>query len=215
MCFTDNISLAIGVIGSLSSIYFYNKNAYASIGIGYFSIMELIQYFQYKVINQCDNKYNVFLTILGYVHICFQPLFINLWLFAFTKKPNFTFIYMSFFAGLLLLSRIFFVDNDELCDNDLEPLCGKKTCSFSGKRHIAWNIRLRAPGKGWFTPSLGLHFFMWVIPVLTIIQLKPLLAMILTGPYFVSLLTDNIHEKPAIWCYTGVVQLLVTYYLLK
>ena len=118
---------------------------------------------------------------------------------------------MAFFAGLLLMSRMFFVKNNELCDGKNEPLCGKKTCSFSGNIHIAWNVRLRAPGKYWFTPSIGLHFFMWVIPVLTICQLKPFLALILTLPYFG--LTSNIHEQPAIWCYTGILQLIITYYL--
>ena len=215
MCFSENISLAIGLTGILSSLYFYKKNIYASIGIGYFSIMEIIQFFQYKVINQCNNKYNIFLTNLGYIHICFQPLFFNLWLFAFTKKPNFTFIYMSFFAGLLLLSRLFSVKDNELCDSKNEPLCSKNTCSFSGERHIAWNIRLRAPGKNWITPSIGLHFFMWAIPVLTIIELKPLLALLLTGPYLGIFLTNNIHEQPAIWCYTVIGQMLLTYLLVK
>jgi hypothetical protein len=214
MCFSENISLAIGLTGIVSSLFFYQKNVYASIGIGYFALMEIIQYFQYKVINQCNNKYNTFLTILGYIHICFQPLFFNLWLFAFVKNPNFIFIKMSFIAGLLLVSRLFFVKDDELCDTHNEPLCGKQTCAFSGNRHIAWNLRLRAPGKKWFTPSIGLHFFMWVTPVLTILQLKPILATLLTGPYLGFLLTNNIHEQPAIWCYTGIAQIIITHFLL-
>jgi hypothetical protein len=214
MCFSENISLAIGVFGLLSSAFFYHKNVYASIGIGYFALMEIIQFFQYKVINQCDKK-NKFLTTLGYLHICFQPLFFNLWIFAFMDKPQFTFIYMSFFAGLLLASRLISVDDDELCDVGNEPLCGQQTCAVSGERHIAWNIRLRTPGKYWFTPSIGLHFFMWVIPVVTMFQLKPFLALILTGPYFGFLLTNNINEKPAIWCYTAIAQIFITYYLLK
>ena len=215
MCFSENISLAIGIFGLASSVFFYHKNVYASIGIGYFALMEIIQFFQYKVINQCDNKKNQFLTTLGYLHICFQPLFFNLWLFAFTKKPQFVFIYMSFFAGLLLASRLLSVDDNELCDTHNEPLCGKDTCAISGERHIAWNVRLRAPGTYWFTPSIGLHFFMWVIPVLTMFQLKPFLALILTGPYLGILLTTNIHEKPAIWCYTAIGQILLTYFLLQ
>ncbi len=215
MCFSENMSLAVGVTGILASIYFYNQNIYASIGIGYFALMEILQFFQYKVIDECNNHYNKFLTRLGYIHICFQPLFFNLWLFAFTKKPNFTFIYMSFFAGLLLASRLFYVRDNELCDTNNEPLCGKKTCAFSGNKHVAWNLRLRAPGKNWFTPSIGLHFFMWVIPVLTIIQLKPVLALLLTGPYLGVLLTNNIHEQPAIWCFTAIAQFIITYFLLK
>jgi hypothetical protein len=56
---------------------------------------------------------------------------------------------------------------------------------------------------------------MWVIPVLTIFQLKPILAMLLTGPYLAVLLTNNIHEQPAIWCYTSIGQMLLTYYFIK
>lgn len=214
MCFSETMSLVIGITGLLSSLYFLNKNRYASIGIGYFALMEILQFFQYKVINQCDNKYNIWLTTIGYIHICFQPLFFNIWLFAFTRKPNVTFLYMSFFAGLLLMSRLLFVKDNELCDAENEPLCGKKTCSFSGTRHVAWNVRLRMGGKDWFTPSIGLHFFIWVIPVLTTGQLKPILAMLLTGPYLALLFTKNIHEQPSIWCYTAIGQMLFTYFML-
>jgi len=215
MCFSENLSLAIGTFGILSSLYFFNKNIYASVGIGYFSLMEILQYFQYKVINNCNSNINKLLTNIGYIHICFQPLFVNFWLFAFTKTPNFIFLYMSFFAGLLLATRLFYVTNDELCDVKNEPLCGAKTCSVSGEKHIAWNIRLRAPGKYWFTPSIGLHFFMWVIPALVIFQLKPLIALILTGPYLAFLITNNKNEQPAVWCYTSIAQMFITYYLIK
>jgi hypothetical protein len=39
--------------------------------------------------------------------------------------------------------------------------------------------------------------------------------MLLTGPYLGFLLTNNIHERPAIWCYTGLGQMLLTHYLIK
>ena len=69
MCFSENISLTIGIVGILSSIYFYPKNIYASLGIGYFALMEIIQFFQYKVIDQCNNIYNKLLTNIGYIHM--------------------------------------------------------------------------------------------------------------------------------------------------
>jgi hypothetical protein len=213
MCFSENMSLAIGLSGICFGIYFYDKNLYASIGILYFALMEIIQFFQYKVINKCNNKYNKFLTYLGYIHICFQPVFFNIWLFAFTKKPNFIYIYISLIAGILLLSRIFFVKNHDLCNTNTEPLCGEKTCSFWGNKHIAWNVRLRAPG--WLTPSISLHFFMWIIPTLVAFEIKPIIAVLLTGPYLGWIMTNNIHERPAIWCYTVVAQLVITFYLLK
>jgi len=91
--------------------------------------------------------FNHSFSIYGYLHLHVTPMLF--------------FLYMSFFAGLLLMSRLLFVKDNELCDTNNEPLCGKKTCSFSGTRHVAWNVRLRAAGKKWFTPSIGLHFFMW------------------------------------------------------
>ncbi len=215
MCFSENISLGFAITGLLASSYFYIKHHYyAAIGIFYFSLMELIQYFQYKVINQCDNKTNILLTYIGYLHICFQPVFVNIWLFSFTKKPNYDFLYLSLVAGILLFLRIFWVTDKTLCDTKNEPICGPKTCTFSGERHLAWNVRLRAAGQNWFTPSIGLHFFLFVIPALITFQFKPIMAIILIAPY-AGLLTTNIHEKPAIWCYTSIMQLLISFFLLK
>jgi len=214
MCFSEQQSLYVGLSGLAAGAFFFTKNQYAGIGIAYFALMEILQYFQYKVIDQCNNKWNKILTEIGYLHICFQPFFFNIWLFAFTKKPNFFILKLCFFAALLLASRLFFVKSNELCDGNNEPLCGKKTCAFSGEKHVAWNLRLRAPGKNWFTPSIGLHFFMWVAPAITLLEFKPIIALILTGPYLGFMLTNNIHEQPAIWCYTAIAQMIITYFLL-
>ena len=216
MCFSQSGSLIVGLTGICFSLFLLQgsnkKRIYAAIGITYFSLMEILQFFQYQVIDDCT-AYNERLTLLGYLHICFQPFFVNVWLFAFAQNPPFHFLALSLVAGVLLASRVLFVSDDELCDKQ-EPLCGPITCSFSGERHIAWSVRLRAPGKYWFTPSIGLHFFMWVTPALVLFQIKPLLALLLTGPY-VGFLSQNIHEQPAIWCYTAIGQMIVTYLLLK
>jgi hypothetical protein len=218
MCFSQSGSLIVGLTGISFSLYllqnrYSNKAIYAAIGIIYFSCMEILQFFQYQVIDDCT-VYNQGLTLLGYLHICFQPFFVNVWLFAFARNPPFVFLYLSLAAGLLLASRVLWVSDDELCDEKHEPLCGPITCSFSGERHIAWSVRLRAPGTFWFTPSIGLHFFMWMTPALVLFQIKPLLALLLTGPYLAGL-THNIHEQPAIWCYTAIAQMIVTYFLLR
>ena len=64
MCFSENMSLIIGLSGLASGVYFSQKNSYAAIGIAYFSLMEIIQYFQYKVIDQCNNKWNKFFNTI-------------------------------------------------------------------------------------------------------------------------------------------------------
>jgi hypothetical protein len=39
--------------------------------------MEVLQAYTYTVIDQCDNPGNQIATLLGYIHIAFQPFFIN------------------------------------------------------------------------------------------------------------------------------------------
>ena len=112
MCFSEQQSLYIGLFGLTTGAYFFTKNKYAGIGIAYFALMEILQYFQYKVIDQCNNKWNKFLTQIGYLHICFQPLFFNIWLFAFTKKPNFLILSFNLlFLKFLIIIFIFFLFN--------------------------------------------------------------------------------------------------------
>ena len=65
-------------------------------------------------------------------------------------------------------------------------------------------------------PDKYINIYNYIIQnIITIFQLKPFLAMLLTGPYLGFLITNNIHEQPAIWCYTEIGQMLLTYYLLK
>lgn len=217
MCFNAPMSLSVGLLGIFAGIYFYKKNKYIGIGIFYFGIMEILQFLQYQVIDKCESKMNKFLTTLGYIHICFQPLFINIWLMGFIDDPEnyYVFLYMSVCAGILLLSRIIWVKDHEICNTNIEPLCGPKTCSLSGQRHIVWNFRLRAPGKDWVTPSIGLIFFMWVIPTLVMFKKKPIMALILTSPYLGLLFTDNIHESASVWCFTAIFQFIIAYLYLK
>jgi len=50
-----------------------------------------------------------------------------------------------------MMSRLFLVKDNELCDTKNEPLCDKK--------HVHFQVKNILPGKYWFTPSIGLHFF--------------------------------------------------------
>ena len=61
------------------------NNAQCALGVFYFFLMEFLQYFQYWYINDCDNYTNRFLTLVGFVHICYQPYFCHLLNSALTK----------------------------------------------------------------------------------------------------------------------------------
>src|ERR1700760_2131332 len=79
MCWNGQASAVLATIGIASTGYaVYKKEPMPLwISLGYFSLMELLQAFTYTVINQCDNPSNQVATLLGYLHITFQPFFIN------------------------------------------------------------------------------------------------------------------------------------------
>jgi len=46
--------------------------------VTYFALMELLQAVTYIYIDLCDNPSNQILTLLGYIHVAFQPFFVNM-----------------------------------------------------------------------------------------------------------------------------------------
>eukprot|EP00775_Hariotina_reticulata_P012065 gene12064-12206_t len=48
----------------------------------YFTAMEVLQFLQYQVTDRCDSKWNQLLTLLAYIHVAFQPLVWNEFVFG-------------------------------------------------------------------------------------------------------------------------------------
>src|SRR5882757_4267919 len=79
MCWSGEASAVLAGIGLASTGYAaYKKEPFSLwISLGYFSLMEALQAYTYTVINQCSLPGNQIATLLGYLHIAFQPFFIN------------------------------------------------------------------------------------------------------------------------------------------
>src|SRR5271155_2270965 len=79
MCWSGEASAALAAAGIGTTIWAAWKKEPMSlwIALGYFSLMEALQAFTYSVINQCSLPSNQIATLLGYLHIAFQPFFIN------------------------------------------------------------------------------------------------------------------------------------------
>jgi len=59
MCFTKNVSLFMALLGGVSSIVTLKYiNIKAAFMIFFFTLMQIIHYFGYTVIDKCDNKLN-------------------------------------------------------------------------------------------------------------------------------------------------------------
>ena len=79
MCFSERVSLSLSIVSillSVSSVYF-RLDRYEILPIVVYSIMEITQYFQYRVIDRCDNKWNTRLTHFTWILQWIQPLLWN------------------------------------------------------------------------------------------------------------------------------------------
>ena len=79
MCWSGEASAVLAVTGFASTAYFYKKGESKVLcaALAYFSLMELLQAYTYTVIDECFNPNNQIATFLGYMHIAFQPFFVN------------------------------------------------------------------------------------------------------------------------------------------
>lgn len=59
------------------------------------------------------------------------------------------------FGGISMISRMFVSSVDVPCTLGVEPLCGKRACSFQGDTHVAWQMPLQHADQDYFTPGKG------------------------------------------------------------
>jgi hypothetical protein len=220
MCWSGEASTVLAIIGIGSALYAAIKKEPAVLvfTLGYFSSMEALQAYTYTVINECSNPKNQIATILGYLHIAFQPFFINaLSLFFIPDKVRVKIapaVYAACFVSvIIMIIQLYPFDWAGLCHDG--PLCASQLCSVSGNWHIAWDIPINGIANSLFADNL---FVGHGYPAYTIVGMwlpllygswRVTLYHSLFGPFLASLLTDNINEWPAVWCLLSIGILLI------
>jgi len=214
MCWSGEASAVLASIGLGTTLYCAIKKTPPALWItlGYFSLMELLQAFTYQVINQCGSETNQILTLLGYLHICFQPFFVNCISMHFLPKEKQAKIMLPaysicFVATLIMLIQLQHFSWSGMCVPG-EPLCAKILCSVSGNWHIAWDIPLNG-----IAITIKTSFFSFRLPAFIAAYFVASFLMpfvygvwrgtifhLLFGPFLAWLTTDNMNEWPAVWC---------------
>ncbi|OHT10640.1 hypothetical protein TRFO_04135 [Tritrichomonas foetus] len=190
----------------------------------WFAFMEFLQFVQYLVIDDCSSMTNKIWTALGWIHICFQPLFSNIAFSALDKKNlerntprNETWTYIirfSFLAGLAMSLRILIpaiYDKQTwfpLCDPEIEGVCGPRTCSTTGFYHVQWEFFMLKPLYPF--PNIAMHFLnMFVAPIL-MGQAAGSILLFLTGPFIAVFFPARDGERAAIWCFFSIAESFIT-----
>jgi hypothetical protein len=84
MCFTQEVTVGLLVFcfvtGTTLKALGFSFRQYQIFYV--FCLMECIQLGQYLTLNDCSSRINQALTLLGWVHVCFQPLSLNYFAFG-------------------------------------------------------------------------------------------------------------------------------------
>ena len=223
MCWSGEASAVLAATGFASTAYFYRKGESKVLcaALAYFSLMELLQAYTYSVIDQCLNPNNQIATFLGYMHIAFQPFFINAVTMHFIPAPLrkriAPFVYgLCFAAATIFMMRIYPFHWASLCfDKAYQfipginikfsmPFCGREICSTSGQWHIAWAI----PASGSIAMANSYVYAAFLLPLLYG-SWKLVLYHLNTGPLLAYLTTNNMNEWAAVWCLYSIGLLLL------
>jgi len=213
----------------------------------YFSAMELLQTVQYLVLAvpeddyaQCANPINQYLTVIGIVHICFQPYFCHMIVTGPSRQLEVRYRFendmvskLAIAAGVWHLLRyglaILGYEGDrpsEACPNyewirdgydaNIEwttPNLPGHSCTFQSNTptgHLAWAVPL-APAS-YFVPGTSLHFFLMFAPALvTARHFITGVVSLLTGPVLALVLTHSLSEQASIWCFFSMFQCLLAF----
>ena len=209
MCWSGGASAALASIGTATTLYAAWKKEPQPlwIALAYFTSMEWLQAFTYQSIDHCSLASNQISTLLGYLHITFQPFFINALTMHFIPKrisdKISVWVYgICFVSAITMIIQLFPFDWAGHCD-PARLLCGPKLCSVHGQWHIAWEV----PSNGIFNSTA--HTIVRGFPTYFIAAFAMPIVYgswrmttyhFLVGPTLAHFLSHNENERPAIWC---------------
>jgi hypothetical protein len=225
MCWSGEASAILATIGLGTAGYsaLHKMHPALWVTLAYFSLMEWLQAFTYASIDRCDDHVNQILTLLGYLHISFQPFFANAISMHFLpetrrRKIALPAYAICFAATVVMLLQLVPLEWAGQCVRPA-PLCAAQLCSVHGNWHIAWDIPLNNLGFDVALPFYTGHVPAYLAAYTFAAFLLPFaygvwrgtVFHLFTGPFLAWLTTNNANEWPAVWCLLsiGIIMLVI------
>ncbi|MFK7938795.1 MAG: DUF5765 domain-containing protein [Roseovarius sp.] len=221
MCWSLDATAIMVAAGAAGTGVLWHRRQPAAIWLtlGYFTGMEALQLLGYLVVDQCGTAANTSVTLLSYLHIALQPVFINAFAMELVPAPvklrvrRWVFALSAVSAGVML-AQILPVQALGQCHPGA-PLCGSAFCTVSGDWHIAWDIPyngLLVPFEQMFGLNPGFPTYMATVFLLPLLYgaWRFVLVHLAAGPVLAWSLTSNPNEMPAIWCLFSVAILCIS-----
>jgi len=206
MCFSESQSYIHAIVLFVTGIMIKDKWE-LSISLIFLGFKDLLQGLLYHYLENKD-KLN-FYTSLSWVHICFQPLFVNLISSYFDKENKIYWnriLFISLIYGIYASSSIkeFDMTDSEMCikKNKTDDFCSKETTSYLGTYHIAYKFNRNSERV------LPRWWYMLLVFVPSIFSNSKVIGILWL--FFVGLIEfifrhTNSGERGAIWCYLSII----------
>ena len=203
MCFSEKqsyINFVLLILGAL-----YKRDNWRIMALLVFlSLKDLIQglLYRYKDNKNINNK----LTVLSWVHIAFQPLFVNIFISNFSKNDstywNSIFLMCSLYACYLttVLDDLD-IQNDPDCVSHDNDFCAEDTLSYQGRHHIAYRFKT---DKDYLKKFIGYYVLMFLPALLTSSIGFGILWYTFVGTIYMLTRHLRIGEFAAIWCFSSI-----------
>ncbi|MHA6261819.1 DUF5765 domain-containing protein [Arenibacterium sp. CAU 1754] len=221
MCWSAAASVTMVAAGGAVTVVAMTRGEPRAIWItlAYFTLMEGLQSVGYAVVDSCGTPSNRAVTVLSYLHIVFQPLFINAFAMAIaptalSARMRQVVYGLAALNSAIMLLQLAPVNAFGTCQPG-EIMCAPAFCLVSGEWHIGWQV----PLNGMFNPlsnALGtsIQFPSYILAVFVMPLFYGVWRFVLfhlaVGPVLASFLTSDPFEMPAIWCLFSIGILLIT-----
>jgi len=186
--------------------------------MAYFTLMEALQAGGYTVVDECGASGNRAITLASYLHIVFQPFFVNAFMMELipveVKERIRKGVYgLCSLSAAVMLAQLAPIEWAGVCQPGA-PLCANTLCLLSGEWHIAWNIPyngLTLPFEDLVNFHPGFPTYIATVFILPVLYGAWRFAVFhaVAGPIFAGFLTGNPNEAPAIWCLFSIGILLI------
>lgn len=172
----------------------------------FLAIKEWLQLMLYGQLEKEGASTNRALTVLSWIHISFQPLVVNLFISAFSKKPQLYDVPLMLclifaVANMVRLKDLGVVSEAAMCSEERAMnVCRPQTLSEPGKLHLAYGMALISADVYSFVPTMFTYYLLMFGPAYIIgdWQIASIHAVVAGASALAA--PGNAGEAGAMWC---------------
>jgi hypothetical protein len=215
MCSTK-LSSALFAASGFASYAFLKRHSspWTHIHILFYSVMELLQFVQHFVLDDCENPVNYFSAIGAYVLIWLQPIMFNYRFYKTTRPATYIHSYnivLSVIAAVLAMDRVSLRLLHPYPPSYGETCAAPRFCALSGTHHLKWSFPMYT--NGGFEANFLWYFVLNTLPAFWtygLVRGSIQNAVFLSGAVVAYNHTGgNMEETMAYWCFISIPYLLI------